>query len=146
MTYYKILGDDGKPLIANTIDKWPLPTSSRKGEWTPKRAVKICISGWHLIPLQGLSEWLQVGWLYEAEGKPENESKSDSYDKIVYPQARLIRLVGKIELPQIVDLAQQYAEHVSHLKTAAYADAAAYAAADAAAAAATYAAADCCCC
>ena len=168
MTLYKITHPDGRPVLAETPARWPLPTGDGPGDWTPDAEPVLCVSGWHLSPVEGLSSHLAVGTLFEAEGR--GRSVGDE-TKTAYASGRLIRRVGEITHPILVSLACDWASHVQpdpmpetsaaaiaaarvwaacpceeHATAAyaayaaAYAAAAAHAAADAAAACAAYAA------
>ena len=109
MTLYKITSSSGSPLVAKTSAVWPRPTGERPGKWTPDATPVLCVSGWHLMPVEGLSFHLAIGTLWEAEGR--GESVADA-TKIAFTSARLIRRVGEITHPILVLLACDWAEHV----------------------------------
>ena len=109
MTLYKITSSSGSPLVAKTSAVWPRPTGERPGKWTPDAEPKLCYSGWHLMPVEGLSSHIAVGTLWEAEGR--RRSVGDP-TKTAYTSARLVRRVGEITRPMLVSLACDWAEHV----------------------------------
>ena len=109
MTLYKITHPDGRPVLAETPARWPLPTGERPGKWTPDATPVLCYSGWHLMPVEGLSSHIAVGTLWEAEGR--RRSVGDP-TKTAYTSARLVRRVGEITRPMLVSLACDWAEHV----------------------------------
>ena len=109
MTLYKITSSSGSPLVAKTSAVWPRPTGERPGKWTPDATPVLCYSGWHLMPVEGLSSHIAVGTLWEAEGR--RRSVGDP-TKTAYTSARLVRRVGEITRPMLVSLACDWAEHV----------------------------------
>ena len=109
MTLYKITHPDGRPVLAETPARWPLPTGDGPGDWTPDAEPVLCVSGWHLSPVEGLSSHLAVGTLFEAEGR--GRSVGDE-TKTAYASGRLIRRVGEITHPILVSLACDWASHV----------------------------------
>jgi hypothetical protein len=72
--------------------------------------VEVCKSGWHLVTLEGIPEWVKIGALYEAEGR--GEPQSDDGRKFCFAQARLLRKVGDLTTPVLVFWAADCAEHV----------------------------------
>ena len=109
MTLYKVTHPDGRPILAKTSAVWPLPTGDGPGEWTPNAAPVLCHSGWHLMPVEGLSSHLALGTLWEAESR--GKSVSDK-TKTAFESARLVRRVGEITHPVLANLACDWAEHV----------------------------------
>ncbi len=95
--------------------EWPV----RAGAWTPAREPVLCKSGWHLATVEGLSEHLVAGELWEAEGRGKYEV---AVDKVAYSQARLVRKVGDVSVRQLRELACDFAEHVLHLWETRYPD------------------------
>ena len=109
MTLYKITHPDGAPITAEASAVWPLPTAKRPGRWTPDIKPRLCHSGWHLMPVEGLSSYIAIGTLFEAEGR--GESVGD-VTKTAFTSARLVAKVGEITHPVLVGLACDWAEHV----------------------------------
>ena len=109
MTLYKITHPDGAPITAEASAVWPLPTAKRPGRWTPDIKPRLCHSGWHLMPVEGLSSYIAIGTLFEAEGR--GESVGD-VTKTAFTSARLVAKVGEITHPLLVSLACDWAEHV----------------------------------
>ena len=112
-TYYKLLGPSRVPLVSTDKTPWP-----RVRSWTPARTVEVCKSGWHLVTLAGIPEWVKIGELYEAEGR--GEPQSDDGRKFCFTQARLIRKVGDLTAPVLVRWAADCAEHVLEIYESAY--------------------------
>ena len=112
-TLYKITGPQGEPLVATSSDRWPLPRKRGRywqaGEWTPDREPALCESGWHLLPVAGLSVHVGIGMLWEAEGR--GESVGDA-TKTAFRRARLLRPVGEITHELLVLATCDWAEHV----------------------------------
>ncbi len=110
MKMYKFTGPQGEPLVAKSTARWPLPHDDKPGRWTREREdPALCVRGWHLCTLCGLSQHVQVGILWEAEGR--GQSMGDD-SKIAFASARLVRKVGEITSPILVRAACDWAEHV----------------------------------
>ena len=72
------------------------------GVWTKSKPVVLCRSGYHLSTQIGLSDWLNLGYLWEAEGEGFCQHSPDG-DKVVFERARLVRKVGTISKDLIVE-------------------------------------------
>lgn len=85
--WFKILGSDRMARHG----AWPAI-----GEWSqPVDRVRVCASGWHLTPVDGIPNWLSWGAeLYLAEGK--GYSNGDS-DKAAFASARLVKHIGRVD-------------------------------------------------
>lgn len=99
--YYKVLDEGGKPIIASQrhggVLCWELPVGKRPGKWMPKMPVVMCVSGWHMSPIGNIEEWIKLNaYLYEAEGRGKCLGEDNPDEKIVFEEARLVRLIGKI--------------------------------------------------
>lgn len=118
-TYYKVVGEDGEPIVAGpNATHWELPKGSRPGKWTPKEEVSLCKSGWHMSPIGNIYEWIKLnGYLYVAEGRGKSEETHNRQiqDKIVFEEARLVRLVGKITAFKCARVASRMYRHVMYL-------------------------------
>ena len=106
---YKVTAPDGRPVNGGT-GQYSLPVDGTPGEWMPPHEVIPCKSGYHLVTIDQLINWIgETVWV--AEGKGE---RVDHGDKIVFEQARLVRLTAwnttKARL-----FAADCAEHVLHL-------------------------------
>jgi hypothetical protein len=65
-----------------------MPSNGKPGKWMPKREVRPCESGYHLCRDGDLLTWLGPRiWVAEGRGVMSEES-----DKVVFEQARLVRL------------------------------------------------------
>ena len=87
--FWKALDPGGRPRIASTDFRWPLP-NGKPGAWTPPiEKLDPCVSGYHLCRRDDLVKWLGPE-IYEAE---HDGTIIESNDKIVVRSARLLRRV-----------------------------------------------------
>ena len=88
MTYYKVLNADATPCSGGT-GKWFL-ANGEPAEWMPEIAnIEPCKRGYHLCERGQLVLWLGPT-IWEAEGRGKCIRQDD---KVVFAQARLIRVV-----------------------------------------------------
>jgi len=88
MTYYKVLHADGTPCNGGS-GRWYL-ANGEPAEWMPEIAnIVPCDRGYHLCERGQLIRWLGPT-IWEAEGRGECIRQDD---KVVFAQARLIRVV-----------------------------------------------------
>lgn len=122
-TYYKVVREDGEPIVAGQwATHWELPKGSRPGKWMPKEEVILCRSGWHMSPIGNIHEWITLnGYLYVAEGRGKSEGTDNGQiqDKVVFEEARLVRLVGKITAFKCARVASRMYRHVPETETVA---------------------------
>lgn len=89
--WYKSLNTSGYSMYQNT--QWPLPTQNDDGSWTPgrwtpqkKMPPKLCAHGWHVMPADGILDWLH-STLYAAQVRGEGVIGKN---KAAYQSARLL--------------------------------------------------------
>src|ERR1700678_1946541 len=89
-TLYKVLGSEAESIHGGR-GTWHKPHGKRPGKWMDEvKSVRCCESGYHLVELYSLSEWLRYDCtIYLAEGK--GKSHTDGGGKTAFAQARLIR-------------------------------------------------------
>jgi len=105
-TYYKTMMEDGSTIFGR--DGWYLPKGKRPGRWMPKVTPQMCVSGYHVCTLEQLPLWIGPA-IYEVEVRGEYLSDNS---KAVFEQARLIRRVTGWGMNELVEWAQQCADHV----------------------------------
>ena len=92
MKFYKVLNSDGSCFWGGR-GKWFLPRSKRPGKWIPPIGgmLSACSNGYHVLTLEQLPRWLGPS-IFEVEVKGDGIQQPDKH---LYPQARLIRKLGK---------------------------------------------------
>jgi hypothetical protein len=113
MKLYKIVSTKYGPLHGGS-GTWFAPTKTNPGKWMPKvERVKVCKRGYHLIPAKAIVEWLPpssiAGYLCEAEGRGAQDKNGD---KIVFAQARLLKVIGLLDEKSMRLAAADIAERV----------------------------------
>jgi len=115
---YKVLGKNADAIHGGS-GTWHKPVGKRPGKWMDKLAsVDCCTSGYHLVELYSLAEWLRGDctiWLAEGRGA----TSSDGTGKTAFAQARLIRQLH-ISEQDLRLFAADCAEHVVHFYEAKY--------------------------
>ena len=116
MTYYKVLGENGKPHHGG-MGQWYLPTGKHPGRWMPKIAnIKPCQRGYHVVNSSQLVQWLgPCIFIVEVRGEATFQK-----DKSVHAQARLLRQLTTWNERTARLFAADCAEHVLPLFTKRY--------------------------
>jgi hypothetical protein len=114
---YKVLGANAQSIHGGD-STWHKP-KGHPGKWMPKiERVKCCTSGYHLVELTSLAEWLREDCtIYLAEGRGAKDS--DGEGKTAYAEARLIRRLYLSEKDMRL-FAADCADHVQHIWDAKY--------------------------
>lgn len=82
---YKVTSADGRACHGGS-GRWSLPDGDTPGAWMPRVEVDPCSSGYHLCRPGDLIHWLgERIWIAEGRGDPVV-----CYNKIVYPEARIV--------------------------------------------------------
>ena len=108
MTYYKILKRGHYACHGGTYCYTP-------GRWTCREPVEPCVSGWHILTADQLSQWL---YLESDDELPlevwecEAENITDAGNKHVAERIRLTRLVGTLDGYDLRWLGTLFAEAV----------------------------------
>jgi hypothetical protein len=87
---YKVLGPNAESIHGGR-SVWAKPSGKKPGRWMDEiKRVDCCSSGYHLVELRSLTEWLRDDCtIYLAEGR--GATSTDGSGKTAYAQARLIR-------------------------------------------------------
>ncbi len=111
MTYYKVLGEQGRACNGGK-GLWLLPHDGQPGDWMPQISMIVpCESGYHLCRRNDLILWLGP-IIYEAEGRGE---MLETEDKVVFGEARLLRRLDTWNERSARLFACDVAEHVLRL-------------------------------
>lgn len=108
---YKITGPNREAVHSTCSPRYVYP---EVGRWTSSvREVEVCRSGYHLVNLSGIGEWVCVSgvlWIAEGDGASANDG-----NKTAFARVRLLEQVGVLSPTALQLWSADCAERVVHL-------------------------------